>query len=112
MIESELYKLSTAFLKELLIKRLPANSKIFLFGSRVQGNYSTSSDLDIGIESENLSPVLLTELKEVIEESFIPYHVDLVDFLQVSDSFRREALKYIEMKTINIYQGFFFPEMK
>ncbi len=97
MIKPKLYQQSTEFLKQLLIKKLPADSKIFLFGSRAQRKHSTSSDVDIGIESENLSPMLLSEIKEIIEESFVPYHVDLVDFSQVSDDFKREALKQIEI---------------
>ena len=99
MNESELLSKSEEFLKRLLIERLPKNSRIFLFGSRAIGNHGFSSDFDIGIIAEKLDRQLLIELSELIEESFVPFKVDLVDFSSVDDEFKKKALeKIIEWK--------------
>jgi len=99
MNESELLLESEKFLKELLIEKLPDDSRIFLFGSRAAGSHGFSSDFDIGIMSNNLDRQLLLELTELIEESFVPFKVDLVDFSSVDDKFKKRALeKTIEWK--------------
>lgn len=87
------YQQCEAFLKKLLTDNLPADSKIFLFGSRAEGNYSRNSDIDIGVMAEHIDQGVIIKIKEIIEESFVPFKVDIVDFSRVNDSFRREALK-------------------
>ncbi len=91
-----LYQQSEVYLKKLLTERLPIKSRIFLFGARAKGETNSTSDIDIGIlPKETLDNTILWELQETIEESFIPYHVDLVDFSQVSETFKQQALKKI-----------------
>ncbi len=59
--------------KELtIIKNILKNydAKFFAYGSRVKGNYSALSDLDILVKSDkNIIP----ELKEQFDKSYIPY---------------------------------------
>jgi uncharacterized protein len=93
--EENLARKSEAFLKQLLLKKLPDDSQVFLFGSRAKGDAGFASDFDIGIVSDNLDPMILVELADIIEESFVPYKVDLVDFSKVDDSFKKQALKKI-----------------
>jgi len=89
-----LYQQSENYLKQLLTERLPPDSKVFLFGSRAKGNTSSTSDIDIGIlPKKPLNNTILWELQEIIEESFVPYDVDLVDFYNISDTFKQQALK-------------------
>lgn len=87
------YQQCEAFLKKLLTDNLPADSKIFLFGSRAVGNYSRNSDIDIGAMAEHLDQGIIIKLKEIIEESFVPFKVDIVDFSRVDDVFRKQALR-------------------
>jgi uncharacterized protein len=93
--EEDLARKSEAFLKQLLLEKLPDDSQVFLFGSRAKGDAGFASDFDIGIVSDNLDPMILVELADIIEESFVPYKVDLVDFSKVDDSFKKQALKKI-----------------
>ena len=65
-------------LKTLLISSFP-NGKIYLFGSRAKGNASPYSDYDIAIESNTSLRKKLSEIKSIVEESQIPYKVDLID---------------------------------
>lgn len=68
--------------------------KIILYGSRARGDNSPSSDVDIGILSEgNLDRLSLSRLRDLLEESTIPYRVEIVDLGQVSESFKAEILK-------------------
>ncbi len=53
--------------------------KVYLFGSRARGTNSEHSDVDIAIDSKVDIRKELILLREVIEESSLPYKVDLVD---------------------------------
>jgi len=83
----EVKKIVLDFLKD-------ENVKIFLFGSRARDDFSPSSDVDIGIiPKDKFNKIKLTLLKEYLENSNVPYKVEIVDFSNLSDSFKEEALK-------------------
>ncbi len=86
-------------LKNLVLDELKSqNVKIFMFGSRVRRDNYIGSDVDIGlIPKGNLDSKKITILKEKIENSTIPYKVEIVNFNEVSEDFRNEALKDIEI---------------
>ncbi|MEN8220336.1 MAG: nucleotidyltransferase domain-containing protein [Pseudomonadota bacterium] len=91
-----LYQNSETYLKGLLKNQLPTGNKFFLFGSRANGSAGFASDIDIGIwPQEPLNDTILLKLQEIIEDSFVPYQVDLVDFSKVSEQFKLQALKKI-----------------
>lgn len=92
MTYNDLYNKSEQFIKELLKQHLPAGTRVFLFGSRADGTAVKSSDIDIGIESENVIQQDLAKIKNLIEESFVPFNVDLVLFNgQQSEKFTNQA---------------------
>jgi len=68
---------------------------VYLFGSRATGKATSTSDIDIGIVlKKNMgSDREIALLKEKIENSNIPYKVDVGDLSQVSESFRKQILK-------------------
>lgn len=71
--------------------------RVFLFGSRAAGTARTFSDVDVGIMGQTPLPGHIMELmKEQLEESDIPYKVDVVDFNAVDPSFRNLALKHTQ----------------
>lgn len=71
---------------------------IILFGSRAKGDSYDSSDIDIGILPENgYDRSKLTISREKLDELNIPYKVDLVDISEVSESFKKNVLKYGEV---------------
>jgi predicted nucleotidyltransferase len=65
-------------LKHFLIETFP-NERIYLFGSRARGDASEYSDVDIAIKGEKGLVNALADARFVIEESQIPYKVDMVD---------------------------------
>lgn len=74
--------------------------QVILFGSRAKQSDTrvSASDVDIGIIPGNsFDRRKLVFLREYLEESTIPYKVEVVDFSMVSDEFRRLALKDAEV---------------
>lgn len=67
---------------------------VYLFGSRAAGGGRRLSDVDIAVESHGPLPRhLLPELREALEESTVPYHVDVVDLGAVDPDFRERVRK-------------------
>lgn len=55
--------------------------KVYLFGSRARKDARPTSDVDIAVEAiKKIDSSLLSQLKDILEESHIPYRVDVVDF--------------------------------
>jgi predicted nucleotidyltransferase len=65
-------------LKKFLLEKFP-REHIYLFGSRARGDESVYSDIDIAIESSHVLSDRLSQVRFEIEESLIPYKVDLVE---------------------------------
>lgn len=70
------------------------DTRIYLFGSWCRNQQTNSSDIDIAIELKNSSDKnKILQLREFLEESSIPYRVDIVDFNFVSETLRQEILR-------------------
>lgn len=70
-------------LKHFLLTLFP-HEKIYLFGSRARGDASEYSDIDIAIKGDRPLRNALAKARFAIEESQIPYKVDLIDLSQTS----------------------------
>lgn len=86
-------------LKKIVLNELKDEKvKVFIFGSRARGDNYTASDVDIGYVSYGkLDEKKITMLKYKLENSNIPYKVEIVNFNEVSKDFKKEALKDIEI---------------
>lgn len=75
-------------LKSILNEKLgKEKARVYLFGSWAREEEKHSSDIDIAIESASpISPFKWNKLIEQIEESTIPYKVDVVDLHDAKDS--------------------------
>ncbi len=70
--------------------------KVFLFGSRATKENHRFSDMDIGIiPGKNFDEKILYALSEKLNESIIPFKVDVVNFSTVSQKFKEDALKEV-----------------
>ena len=69
--------------------------KIYLFGSRSRGDYKRGSDFDIGFENieEKIFRKLKIKFLDYLEESIVPYKVDMVLFDSAVPDFVKEAKK-------------------
>ena len=88
LTETELH-----LLKVVLRKHLDAAScRVLLFGSRIDGSARPGSDLDIMIfATGGLSFAKLGFLREAMENSNLPFSVDISDAEVVEVSFRTRA---------------------
>ncbi len=97
MESNSVYKRSLNLLKDMIrdIFEEDEGVKIVLFGSRARGDYTRVSDIDVGIllgeDETNRRKFIL--LEERVENSNIPYKVDLVNLSQTSEEFREKALR-------------------
>ena len=69
-------------------------ARVYLFGSHATGKARKHSDIDVEIlPIKRLSPMLLTEIREKLEESDVVRTVEIVDLSQTDAAFRRRVLK-------------------
>lgn len=66
------------------------NAEIWAYGSRVGGDAHEGSDLDLTIITFGNKECSLFELKEILDESNIPFLVDISEFYNLPESFQAE----------------------
>lgn len=68
-------------------------ARAWLFGSFARGDHRQWSDIDVAIDNggEELPPGLRGDIDEALEESSIPWFVDVVDLAQAGPAYRREV---------------------
>lgn len=77
-----------------IIKKLLPTCTIYLFGSRANGTVSFASDIDVAIDNKEQIPMkILGEIQEQLEESNIPFEVDVVDLQRTDEKFRNKVLR-------------------
>ncbi|TAD88395.1 MAG: nucleotidyltransferase domain-containing protein [Alphaproteobacteria bacterium] len=76
-------------LRAILRQCLPDEAQVWAFGSRVTGRACRGSDLDLAIDAGRpLGQDAVAALREALENSDLPYPVDLVDLATASPGFR------------------------
>lgn len=76
-----------------IVRRFFPKARVYLFGSRSRKKGRAGSDIDIAID--NSSPVdffQLLRLKSKLEETNIPYKIDVVDVQTVQDPLHTEII--------------------
>ena len=81
--------------KEIVFRFIPKNqARVYLYGSWARREERPTSDIDIGIYPlRELSPVLLSSLSEALEESAVPYRVEIVNLNETSKTFRERVFE-------------------
>lgn len=84
-----------AIAKEIILKELHASDcRIFLFGSRARKDNHRFSDMDIGIlPGKSFKEKFLHTLRDKLNDSIIPFKVEVVNFNYADPLFTQEALK-------------------
>lgn len=68
--------------------------ELYLFGSWARGDVRQASDIDIAVlPTGPLDPTVLVALRSALEDSNVPYRVDVVDLRTTSDEFRRRVVE-------------------
>ena len=73
----ELQHASEGYLRAAFKQHLPAGVNVYLFGSRARQTHAWHADYDFWIDAD-LPQSVLEAIKDDIDESFVPYRVDLV----------------------------------
>ena len=73
-----------------ILKTHAPDIEVKAFGSRVDGNPKQHSDLDIVLMSDQeVASQQMAILKEAFEESDLPIKIDVVDWMTISDLFKK-----------------------
>lgn len=78
-------------IKSIIFKHFAGNVKIFIFGSSVESK--KFGDIDVGIIGKGVDKSRLGLIREELENSSIPYKVDLIDFNEVGEKFKEKVFK-------------------
>lgn len=74
------------------------NAEIWAFGSRIKNESHSGSDLDLVVKSFHEANKTVSELRELLNDSDIPFLVEMLDFKKIPESFQREILKdYVQI---------------
>lgn len=91
-------------IKEIVLSCInPKEHTVFLFGSRAMNKSQKISDVDIGIQGKKPLGDIYYKIINKIEESIVPYKVDIVDFSLVDEKFKKTALKKVEIWNHSIH---------
>ncbi|MCI5887989.1 MAG: nucleotidyltransferase domain-containing protein [Brachyspira sp.] len=69
------------------------NAEIWAYGSRVNGDAHEGSDLDMVVKNFHSNTAKLSELRELITNSNIPFLTDINEFDKLPKYFQDEILK-------------------
>ncbi len=69
------------------------NAEIWAYGSRLKGNAHEGSDLDLVVKSFGERNKSVYTLLDMINDSNIPFIVDIHEYNSLSESFQKEILK-------------------
>lgn len=92
---SSLAETSLAEVRRLVLAGLEGHrARVFLFGSRAVGGAREGSDIDVGVlPLDPLPPALLARIRETLDDSTVPYRVDLVDLDSAPAGLRDRVLR-------------------
>ncbi len=83
-------------LNETVVSPLKSHgATVWIFGSRARGDHKAFSDIDIMFEPKENNPLpvgFISGLRESVEESRLPFKVDLVDTQEMANSYRMTAI--------------------
>jgi uncharacterized protein len=77
MTRQELINRSEAYLRQLLKEHIPLQARVYLYGSRARRDHRWNSDYDIWIDAD-ISRQVIAEMTDKLDESFVPFRVDIV----------------------------------
>jgi predicted nucleotidyltransferase len=79
----------------LILADCPAVEKAILYGSRAKGNFRPGSDIDLTLIGDHLDLQILCEIASRLEDSSIPYQVDLSLWQQLDHLALREHIERV-----------------
>lgn len=84
-----------------IFKKHPAVQSVKLYGSRAKGTFHERSDVDLMVFGEGIDRFLIAELLLDLEDSNLPYSVDLQDYRELKN---RELIEHIDRVGVVIFE--------
>ena len=98
MTRTELLEASQQYIREILLQHLQGHPRVYLFGSRARQDARWNSDFDLWIDAD-IPAATLSKVAEAIDESFVPFKVDIVTTPKLQGQFgaivREEAVPWM-----------------
>lgn len=67
-----------------------SSAELILFGSRARGDARPTSDIDIALRApQPIAPDLLAVARQSLEDSNVPFNIDLLDYAAASSEMKR-----------------------
>lgn len=67
-----------------ILKKYEEVESAKIFGSRARGDYRKASDIDIALFGNNLTHSINTKIFYEIDDLYLPYKIDLINFNSIS----------------------------
>lgn len=90
MTRDELLTASEVIIRNVLRGALPADAPVYIYGSRARGDNRWNSDFDFWVDAEVAREKILW-IEEQLEESIVPFGVDLVCTSQLQGEFGKRV---------------------
>ncbi|MEK7747879.1 MAG: nucleotidyltransferase domain-containing protein [Nitrospirota bacterium] len=78
-----------------ILAAFPEVEKAVIYGSRAKGNYKNGSDIDLTLMGDALDYKILSAVAGALDESLIPYTVDLSLFEKIENPALREHIERV-----------------
>jgi predicted nucleotidyltransferase len=86
MTRQELIDQSEAYIRQILKEQISPQVRVFLYGSRARRDNRWNPDYNLWVDGE-LSRATLSQLAEQLDDSFVPFKVDIVTTPQLKGRF-------------------------
>ena len=84
-----------------IFKKHPKIQAVKLYGSRAKGNFHPRSDIDLVVFGDNIDRFLISELLLDLDDSNLPYSVDLQNY---GDLKNRALIDHIDRIGVPIFK--------
>ena len=78
-----------------ILSHYPEVEQALLFGSRAKGSFKKGSDIDVALIGQFLNLKLMNQISNEIDDSDLPYTIDLSIFHQISNPDLREHVQRV-----------------
>ncbi len=85
-----------------VLNRYPQVEQAILYGSRAKGNYKNGSDIDLTLRGgADLTLNVIYKILNDLDDSFLPYTIDLSIFNNISDP---DVIEHIQRVGVTFYE--------
>jgi predicted nucleotidyltransferase len=84
-----------------ILRKYSAVADVVLFGSRAKGTFKPGSDIDLAVMNNGVSNAEILKIKNDLEESSLPYFVDVVNYPKIKTA---DLINHIKRVGVSIYK--------